>query len=160
MKKILATLVMAVLMASMAFAQSENQEQRRRPDPAQMAQRMTEMMAKHYGLNDTQKASLLELNKKYAGKMPMMRRPRGGRPGMHAGRPGEMRGDSIQRQRPSNGQFEQRQRPSKEEFEQRAKEMKANIDAYNAELKGIMTDDQYKQYTDDVQKHAQQRPQK
>lgn len=145
MKKIIATLVMAVAMFSVAFAQNDNQKQGNRPDPAQMAQRMTEMMANHYGLDDSQKASLLKLNTEYAGKMPRMRGPHGGRPGMRGGHQGGMRPDST---------MVQRQRPSKEEMEKRFQEMKATQEAYNAEVKKIMTDSQYKQFTEDQQRHA------
>lgn len=148
MKKILITLVMAVAMFSVAFAQDDNHKQGNRPDPAQMAQRMTEMMANRYGLDDTQKASLLKLNEEYAGKMPMMGRHRGG-PGMRGGRPGGERPDSVRAQRP---------RPSKEEMDKRFKEMEANREAYNAEVKKIMTDSQYKQFTEDQQRHG--RPEK
>lgn len=137
---------MALAMCSMAFAQDNIQRQGHRPDPAQMAQRMTDMMAQRYGLDDTQKASLLKVNTEYAGKMPMMRRPHHGpRPGMQGGRPGAMRQDSAQAQRP---------RPSREEMEKRFKEMRANQEAYNAEVKKILTDEQYTKFTEDQQRHG------
>lgn len=113
---------MAVVMFSVASAQDNNQRQGNRPDPSQMAQRMTEMMASRYGLDDNQKTNLLKLNTDYAGKLPMMGRPR--------------------------------QRPSQEEMDKRFKEMKANQDAYNAEVKKIMTDAQYKQFTENQQRHG------
>lgn len=147
MKKIIATIVMAVAMCSLTFAQDNNQGPRgNRPDPAQMAQRRTEMMAERYGLDDSQKASLLKLNTEYAAKMPM--RPM---------RPMPPRRDSanVQRQRPSDAQ---RQRPSREEMEKRFQEMRANQEAYDAEVKKIMTDEQYKKFTEDRQQH--QRPQR
>lgn len=150
MKKILMTMVMALVMTGAAFAQQDNGNgngQRRRPNTEQMAQQMTEQMVSRYGLDDTQKASLLELNKKYAGKMPMMGGPRGGRPG---GRPG-MRGGQPGGQRPDST-MAQRQRPSKEEMEKRMKEMQATQQAYNAEVQKIMTKKQYKQFTEDQEK--------
>lgn len=157
MKKIIATMVMAVVMVAVAFAQDNNHKHGNRPDPSQMAQKMTEMMVSRYGLNDTQKAGLLTLNKKYAGKMPMMGGPRGGhgpgmkggRPGMKGGKPNGMRPDSTMQRPP---------RPSNEEMEKHRKEMDANRTAYNAELKKIMTKKQYKQYTEDQQRHG--RPEK
>lgn len=143
---------MLLTMATPTFAQDDVQ-QRRRPDPAQMAERMTEQMVSRYGLDDTQKASLLALNKEYAGKMPMMggrpggpgmRGPRGGGPGM---RPDSTKTD-----------MQQRQRPSKEEMEKMRKEMDANREAYNAGVKKIMTDDQYKKYTEDQANMRQRGP--
>lgn len=149
MKKLIATLIMAVAMFSVAFAQSDNQNRGNRHDPTQIAQRMTEMMANRYGLDDSQKASLLKLNKEYAGKMPMMRGPRGGRPGMHGGPREGMMPDSIRTQHP---------RPSKEEMEKRFKEMRDNRESYNAEVKKIMNASQYKMFTEDQQRHG--RPEK
>lgn len=147
MKKILLTLVMALATTGMALAQQDdNKERGQRPDPAQMAQRMTEQMAQRYGLDDKQQASLLELNKQYASKMPMMRGGRpGGRPDMRGDRPGGMRRDSTMAPRP---------RPSKEEMEKRMQEMKANSEAYNAEVKKILTTDQYKKFTEDQEKRG------
>lgn len=176
MKKIFLALALAVMTIGSAFAQDDNQKQGR-PDPAKMAEHMTEQMVKKYGLDDKQKASLLELNKEYAGKMPMMGR-RGG-PGMRGGRPGGMRPDSTMQQRPDgpapemNGQqnppqmnggqpggpdMKNGQRPSKEEMEKMRKEMETNREAYNKGLKKIMTDDQYKKYTEDQQKRQQRGP--
>lgn len=147
MKKILLTLVMALATTGMALAQQgDNKERGQRPDPAQMAQRMTEQMAQRYGLDDKQQANILELNKQYAPKMPMMRGGRpGGRPGMRGDRPGGMRRDST---------MAPRQRPSKEEMEKRFQEMRANREAYNAEVKKIMTTDQYKKFTEDQERRG------
>lgn len=138
---------MALVTTGMALAQQDNNRERgQRPDPAQMAQRMTEQMAQRYGLDDKQQASLLELNKQYAPKMPMMRGGRpGGRPGMRGDRPGGMRRDST---------MAPRQRPSKEEMEKRFQEMRANREAYNAEVKKIMTTDQYKKFTEDQERRG------
>lgn len=150
MKKIFLTMVMAVVMTGVAFAQQDNNNQRRKPNTEQMAQHMTEQMVKQYGLDSKQEASLLKLNKEYAGKMPMMGGPRpGGRPGgqgMKGGQRGGMRPDSAMNNRP---------RPSKEEMEKNFKEMKANREAYNAEVKKIMTKKQYKQFTEDQEKMQQ-----
>ncbi len=138
---------MALATTGMALAQQgDNKERGQRPDPAQMAQRMTEQMAQRYGLDDKQQANILELNKQYAPKMPMMRGGRpGGRPGMRGDRPGGMRRDST---------MAPRQRPSKEEMEKRFQEMRANREAYNAEVKKIMTTDQYKKFTEDQERRG------
>lgn len=164
MKKIILAMAMTLLMSGTALAQQNDNKQMRRPDPAQMAQNMTERMVKRYGLDSKQEAKLLELNKEYAGKMPMMGRPRGGRPGMHGGRPG-MGGkqpDMNGKQPDMNGKqpgtenhdstMTPPQRPSKEEMDKRFKEMKADREAYNAKVKKIMTKKQYKKYTEDQEK--------
>lgn len=149
MKKTLLTLVMALVMTSVAFAQDNNNQRRQgqRPDPEQMVQAMTDRMATTYGLNDTQKASLLQLNKEYVSKLPRMGGPRGGRPGgrqgFGGGRPNGDRPQQVEGQR---------QRPSQEEMEKRRKEVEATQEAYNAGLKKIFTDEQYKKFTADQQK--------
>lgn len=158
MKKIFMALALAVMTVSGAFAQDDNMRQGGRPDPAKMAEHITEQMVSKYGLDDKQKASLLELNKEYAGKMPMMGGRPGG-PGMRGPRPDGMRPDStMRRQRPDmdrqrpDSAMSQRQRPSKEQMEKMRKEMEANREAYNAGVKKIMTSKQYKQYTEDQEK--------
>jgi hypothetical protein len=42
--------------------------------------------------------------------------------------------------------MQQAQRPSREQMEARMKEMRANREAYNAELKKIMTEEQFSKY--------------
>lgn len=159
MKKIIMTLVMALVMTGAAFAGDNNHNAHRqdqRPDAAQMAQQMTDRMASRYGLDEKQTASLLELNKEYAGKMPMMGgrhggKP-GGRPGFPGGRPDRNGGCQCGNQpegTPADSAMARPPRPSKEEMEQRQKEMESNREAYNAGVKKIMTSKQYKQYEED-----------
>lgn len=147
MKKMILTMAVALMISGSVFAQSENAKRQTPPSKEQIAERMTEGMVKHYGLNDTQKTALLKLNKEYAEKMPM-----------RMGRPGGPRG-----QRPSGEGFrpdstQQRQRPSKEEMDKRMEEMKKVRDAYDSELKKILTDDQYKQYQTDQKNRGPRGP--
>jgi Spy/CpxP family protein refolding chaperone len=82
------------------------------------AKKRTEMMTQKLGLSSEQSAKLLKLNKKYADKM----RPMGGK------RDGE--------------------RPSKEDMQKRLKEMKTKMEAYDKDMKEILTEAQYKSYTE------------
>ncbi len=50
------------------------------------------------------------------------------------------------------------QRPSREEMEKRREEMMKNMEAYNAELQKIMTEDQFKSYQADIQKRMKNGP--
>lgn len=157
MKKIFLAMAMTLLTAGTMVAQQNDNRQMRRPDPAQMAQNMTERMVKRYGLDSKQAASLLELNKEYAGKIPMMGRPHGGRPGMRGGQHG-MGGKQpgMDGKQPGMANHDSTmappQRPPKEEMDKRFKEMKADREAYNAKVKKIMTKKQYKKYTEDQEK--------
>lgn len=132
--KIWALAAMLMISAS-TFAQGENRERKAPPTKEEMAQRMTNRMVSQYGLDDTQKTALLKLNQEWAGKMPQ---------GFRGGRPNRAQGDSARTQR-----------PSREEMEKRGAEMRANREAYNAELKKILTDKQYKKYTDDQKNRRQ-----
>ncbi len=119
-------------------------------NPAEM---MTERMAKELNLNDAQKAQVLELNKKYA---DMFRHP--GHHGPKAPRGGNgccCKGDQKPPQM-DNGQApaapDADKAPQdfkkKPDFDKKPdmKEMKAKREAYDKELKTILTKDQYKQY--------------
>lgn len=102
----------------------------------------TEMMVKEYGLNETQAAQLKELNAKY----PELQRsggrgPRGHRPMMGDGQQrGQVDGNSgaTAQSRP--------ERPSPEEMEKRMAERRQKQEAYDKELKTIMTEDQFNAY--------------
>lgn len=147
MKKVMLTMVAVLMMSATAMAQDNNgQRQRRHMDKAEMVKMQTERMVKDYGLDEAQQAKLLELNTQFAGKLQMggPRGPRGPRGG-HGGQRGGQRvdGQSGATQQ-ANGQ--QGERPNREQMEARMKEMNANREAYNGELKKIMTTDQFAKY--------------
>lgn len=149
MKKIIFAIIAAITVSTSVLAQTEDgkKPERKPMDKTEMVKRQTEHMAKEYGLNETQAAQLLEVNTAYADKMPRMGRPRNG------GGRGQMRGQ----QRPdgttgATAQSENRERPSREQMEARMKEMKANKEAYDAELKKIMTDEQFAKYQENSKK--------
>ena len=73
MKKMMMTMIAAVLMSSAAFAQEEKKCECKckQPDKTEMVKHRTDRVVKKYGLNDQQAASLLELNT----KMPLLELP-------------------------------------------------------------------------------------
>lgn len=142
------TMMAAMLMSTTAMAQETQTEQRqhRKFDKTEMIKHRTDETVSRYKLDDKQAKKLLELNTKYADKIG----PRGPRHGRHgAGRPSmppkEMKGE--------------RPEPPKDnsKMQERRKEMEANMKAYDAELKKIMTEDQYKSYQADQKKMREKR---
>lgn len=129
MKTMILAIAAVFFMSTNAFAQGFGQRDNRRFSPEEMVQRQTDRLASVLGLDDAQKTALLKLNKEFAGKR---------RPGMGFGpRSNRNRGerDTLNVNRPSNDQM---------------KEMRAQMaetqEAYKAELKKILTADQFKKY--------------
>lgn len=140
MKKIILLLVTAFLMGGMAMAQQARRGDRM-PDSKTRAERMTERMAKEYGLNDAQKKQLQEANlalMEKMGDMPMHRRP-------------DMRQDGNDKSGKKEGRrpqmTDEERAKMKAEMEKKREEMGAARTAYDAELQKIMTPDQYAAYT-------------
>lgn len=113
-------------------------------DRTEMVKNRTARTVERFGLNELQAKQLLELNTKYADKMPRMGGHRSG-----------MRSGDRQRVNRRNTQG-RRERPSREQMESRMKEMRQVREAYDKELKKIMTEEQYTKYTE-VQKQRMQR---
>jgi len=150
MKKSIIAMVAVAMMATTAMAQTdEGNKERRKFDSTELVTKRTEDIAKKYGLDETQKAQLLELNKKYAKNMRPMR-PMPPRRGGKMGRPDEQDKDSVNRPKPTDEQ--------KAEMDARRKQMENEMAEYNKELQKIMTDSQYKSYQADMQKRMLQRP--
>lgn len=145
MKKVILFFALMLTVSVSANAQDDNSK-RKMPSKEEMAQNITDRMASKYGLSDKQKTKLLELNKEYADKMP--RPHRGGAP-----RGGNFKKNDTKTD--ANTGASQPARPSKEEMDKKMEQMKQNREAYNSKLKEILTDEQYKKYTEDQQK---QRP--
>ena len=150
MKKMIVTMMAALLVSTTAMSQEQKNPQRpeRKFDKTEMIKHRTDETVSRYKLNDKQAKQLLELNTKYADKMG----PRGPhRHGHHgAGRP----------PMPPKDDKAQKPEPPKDDskMQERRKEMEANMKAYDAELKKIMTDDQYKSYQADQKKMREKRP--
>ena len=139
MKKTIIITMAALMLGIVVNAQGhrgswQDRPQRERPDEATMIQERTDRMAEKYGLDEAQKAKLLELNKEYSFRME---RPEG-------------RQHERMRQKPALDE------KKKLEFEARMKEMQARREAYEEALKGILTEDQYQAYKKD-QEHRKGR---
>lgn len=119
MKKTIMMIALSLILCISASAQGERRGERRQWNPEEMVQRQTNRLAEQLGLNDEQKAALLELNKKYQTTMSGMR---GQQPGA------------------------ERKRPSREEMETQRKQMEDNMKTYQEELKGILTPEQMTKY--------------
>lgn len=162
MKKILLTIVAGMMMTANVMAQEANQNnpERRQMDPKEMVKQRTEQTVKQYGLSEEQAAKLLDLNTRFMGKIPMGpmggqrmgqgRRPQGqmGQMGQMPQRPQRPQNDSVQGRRPQMGQMGQMGN---------REEMRKNMETYEAELKNILTEEQYKTYRNDQQNRFQGR---
>lgn len=159
MKKMMMTMIAAVLMSSAAFAQEEKKCECKckQPDKAEMVKHRTDRVVKKYGLNDQQAASLLELNTKYADKFGGPRGHHGKKHGMRHGKKHEGQADATTGATTPQPRGDKK-RPDlteeqKAQFEARRQEMEANRKAYETELKKILTEDQFIQYEADMKKH-------
>ncbi len=144
MKKVFVMIAVALTFAVSASAQDNAQKQGERPkfNKTEMVQKHTNRMVERYGLNDEQAKQLLQLNTTYGGQMMGMPGGRGPRPG----RPGQGGPEGGPQGAPDSAQH---QRPSKEQMEAMRKEMDTKRAAYNAELKKILTEEQYAKYEAD-----------
>ena len=144
MKKLMLALAVALMTTTMTMAQEEqnttNNNKMRRMDPKEMIQKRTDATVKKYGLDETQAKKLLELNTKYASQM----RPRMMRPGGQRGVNNNDRPDLTADQ--------------KAKMEERRKKMDEQRKAYETELQGILSADQFKSYQADMQKRANRQP--
>lgn len=161
MKKTAMAFAAMIFMSTAAMAQNNGgQRPERQFDRAEMMKRQAEQMVSTYGLNQEQAEKLEKLNTEYADKLPFM-----GGMGMRGGRGGGQRpgGGGGFGNRPNGGGnmgAPNGQRPSREQMEERMKEMRANQEAYNGELKKIMTEEQYKKYEADQQQRQQRMQQR
>lgn len=159
MKKIIMAIAAAVMMSSSVLAQENNPEVRpemKQPDMTEMVKNRTDETVKRYGLNEEQAAKLLDLNTRFADKIG----PRGGM--RRFGQPGGQRPDSV-RQRPQRERGEMRGAPGgrrggRPEGRGNFEEMRKNMEAYEAELQKIMTEEQYNAYKADREKRMQEGP--
>lgn len=127
--------MIAILSMTVAMAQNDDRRDGNRGPREFTPEQMTDNLAGRLNLNDDQKAKLLELNKEYK---DVLRGPRmGGGPG-NGNRPprNESAGEG---QRPQRPQMTEEQRAQWQERMKKRQE-------YEEKLKGILTEDQYKQY--------------
>lgn len=141
MKKIL--FMMLALVCSTFFVIAQRPQQKREQmNPEQMAEMRTERMVKKYGLNDEQKTKLLELNKKQTENMKLMR-------------PKTLPKDSLKAM--SKEEKKAYKKELKEQKEAMEENMKKNEENYQAELKNILTSEQYANYQKDEQTRMERR---
>lgn len=104
----------------------------------------TEMMTRSLNLTPEQAAKVKALNEKYPEMMRPNRgghRPGGGRPGA-----GPRHNDSQKVDGTTGATAQQQNRPSREEMEKRMQERRKQREAYEAELKTILTEEQFAKY--------------
>ena len=131
MRKFLVSIFLIVAVNAGVSAQNEQGgNQRPSMDRTEWVKRRTERMVQQYGLNEKQAAELQALNEK---QMTMMPRGNGQRPQRPEGAPAPQQGP-----RPG-GNWQEMQKQ------------------YNEELQKIMTADQFKAYTEDMEKRRQER---
>ncbi|MBC8595170.1 DUF4890 domain-containing protein [Oscillospiraceae bacterium N12] len=134
MKRIVFFMVTLFLMGGVMMAQGPRDG--KKMDPKARAEKMTERMAKELSLNDTQKQQLLELNlaqtEKMCNKASMSKDQKCDKKGK--GKASEM---------------------TKEDRKKMREEMRASRDAYDAQLKKILTNEQYESYTKKQAEHMQ-----
>lgn len=147
MKKIVLALVAMFTLSTAAMAQSEEKKQNR-PSKAEMAQRMTDRMSEQLGLTADQKAKVLDLNTRYADKLRFQgpRRGRGPQGGPRRGFKNNGNGAPQAR-----GERPQLNDSVKAKMAKAREEMKATHEAYEKELKSILTSDQLKKYEEQRQ---------
>ena len=153
MKKLFIMALATVLMGSTAMAQENNSEKKEKMNAnrTEMIKKRTEATAKRYGLDEAQTARLLQVNIQYADQMgPRAFGMQGRRPGgMHP----QMMGGAKQRPEMKTGkELTEEQKAKREE---RRQKMGKDMNAYNDSLRAIFTEDQYKAYTDDLNKRRQ-----
>lgn len=161
MKKIV---LLAVALVTMTQVQAENRKDRnlqvnvekqfdrRHHKDGNPVEFVTERMAKELNLNDAQKAQVLELNKKYADmfrhpKHHGQKPPRGGNGCCCKGdqKPPQM--DNGQASAAPDGEKKPMdKKPNLDKKKPDMKAMKEKREAYDKELKTILTEDQYKLY--------------
>ncbi len=120
MKKIILALCTVFTFAIGANAQNEAKKERKQPTKEEMVKHQTDRMAERLDLNDKQKKELLKLNTEYFGKMGRNMTPR------------------------KNG--EKRERPTDAQMKEMRKKYEEGQKKYNADLKKILTDEQFSKY--------------
>lgn len=143
----------AVCTFTCAMAQSEGRQGGRE---ARQNDR-TEIMVKELGLNEQQAEQVKKLNAKYPDLQRRGRGDRGGRGGRGYGRP-TMRQPQVDGETGATQQAQERpQRPSREEIEKRMEERRKKQQAYDEELKTILTEEQFAAYKQKQQELENQR---
>ena len=182
MKKTTFICAAALMMGTVAFAQPGPQGPKPEFNQEEATQKKTEMMAEKYGLDEDQQAKLLELNTEYAEVLapqgghrggprpggpemgPRPEGPQGPEMGPRPEEPQEKPELTEEQKEELKAKMEERKaemEAAKAEFEAKMAERKEKIEAYEAELKSLLGDEQFEQYKKDQEFRAhgpQRRP--
>lgn len=151
MKKACLALVAVICMSGAVKAQNEEKKEFRSIDKTEMIQHHTDAMVKKYQLSDKQAKLLLELNKKYADKLPMLGMPHHR---LHIQGFRQMHRDStLNKLRPDIEKMKKKARLNRDKMMEKRQKMMETRQAYEDELKSILGADKYEQYQQDVKKH-------
>ncbi|MBQ9645187.1 MAG: DUF4890 domain-containing protein [Prevotella sp.] len=145
-KIVLAIVALAIGASAMAQDTEKKARELKTVDKTEMLKARTAQTVDKLGLNKEQAEKLLHLNTKYADKMrPTMRlhgqHQQGRRTALNGQRPARLHQDSLQRK-----EMTPEIRIEQNEIRQ---QMKANKEAYEAELKTFLTEEQFKAYKAD-----------
>ena len=168
MKKMMVILMAMVFSANVMAQEVNEQEKGPKPeDKEKMAQFRTDAMVKKYGLNDDQAAKLSELNKAYSDKLrPMrgsfrrpMKKDEADKVMQQMEKAPEMKEhaqEKIMQAPEEKDKVELKKVPARRDFKPGMKEdMRKDHEAYENELKKILTEDQFNAYKEDMQKRHQ-----
>lgn len=145
-------LILAVVLVGLSATAQEAKNERRgqqRPQPEQMAAMATRQMTERYSLTADQAKAVAELNRQYAGKVPM-RFGFGKGPGPDRG-PQARGGERPQAQNGERPQVQNGHRPQRQELtKDQQTQLKKDRKAYTKGLKKIMDKTQFKAYQKDL----------
>lgn len=147
MKKLVLAIMAFAIGATVMAQDTEKKAMELKPmDKTEMLKARTAQTAEKLGLNEEQAEKLLQLNIKYADKMrPMMRmhgqHQQGRRHALNGQHPARLHRDSLQRK-----EMMPERRIERNEMRN---QMKANREAYEAELKTFLTEEQFNAYKAD-----------
>lgn len=148
MKKFFLTFIAVLALSSGVMAQQSNGPRRggQRMDPTEMINRRVQQMAERYNLTEEQKTAVMALNQKYFTQQ-------GQRQNADSVRAQRPQNDSVRAERPRRSQGEARQGGNRQQGwgRQGGNGFGRNMEAYNEELKAILTPEQYAAYEKDQQ---------
>ena len=164
MKTFFLSLIAALALSTTSFAQAPGGfGGGQRMNPEQMAQRRTEMLVQQLGLNEEQAAAVLELTKK---QMEQMRSSRGDRrqnpekEQPKADETKDKKADKKSKGKKSDKKAEKSEKNNNENADRgnrgQRPDYQAQQEQFNAEMKKILTEEQYAKY-EEMQKNMRQR---
>ena len=162
MKRIGIMMLTFLWMSSVVMAQDAARKPHKKIDMKQRVERMTERMAKDYGLNDAQKQELLQANGELMEKMAKFpkatRRPKMKKGGKKCcccccAHPKPFRNKPSMKKGERKELTQEQRAKQKANRDEKRKELKVIQDAYDAKLKNIFTKEQYETFTKNKDKH-------